>query len=86
MNMGDALFRQGKYGEAVEIYLQVQELRPSSALTHYNLGVAYFRQNQWAKAEEELKRALALQPDYPEAQRGLDVVRNKARQQGPKST
>jgi spermidine synthase len=88
MNMGNALFRQGKYGEAVEIYLQVQELMPGSALTHYNLGLAYFRQNQWAKAESEWRRALALKPGYPEAQRGLDVVRDKARQQGsdPKST
>jgi spermidine synthase len=77
MNMGNALLRQEKYGEAVEIYLQAQKLRPDSALTHYNLGVAYFKQNQWDKAEKEWKRALALKPDYLEAQRSLNVVRNK---------
>ena len=47
------------------------------ALTHYNLGIAYFEQNQWKKAEKEWARALELKPDFAQAQKMLNDVRKK---------
>ena len=60
-----------------ESYRQIQKLRPDFALTNYNLGVAYFKQNQWAKAEKEWMRALELKPDFSEARNKLNDVREK---------
>ena len=77
MNMGNTRLKQEKYKEAIESYRQVQKLRPDFALTHYNLGVAYFQQKEWAKAEKEWMRALALKPDFAQAQKRLNDVRNK---------
>ena len=77
MNMGNTRLKQKKYQAAVESYHQVQKLRPDFALTHYNLGVAYFQQNEWARAEKEWARTLELKPDFPEAQEMLDAVRKK---------
>jgi tetratricopeptide (TPR) repeat protein len=69
--------RQAKYQEAIESYRQVQKLKPDLALTHYNLGVAYFQQNEWARAEKEWVRALELKPDFAPAQKMLNDVRNR---------
>jgi uncharacterized protein HemY len=52
-------------------------MKPDFALTHYNLGVAYFKQNEWTKAEREWARALALKPDFEQARKNLGAVRNK---------
>jgi Flp pilus assembly protein TadD len=52
-------------------------LKPDSAITNYNLGMAYFMQNQWEKAEAEWARALALKPDYTQVRQALKVVRQK---------
>jgi Flp pilus assembly protein TadD len=77
MNMGNTLLKQAKYEEAFESYRQVQKLRPDFALTHYNLGVAYAKRGQREKAEKEFVRALELNPDFSEAQKTLDAVRNE---------
>jgi len=77
MNTGNIRLLQNRYKEAIESYLQVQKLRPNFAITNYNLGVAYFKENEWAKAEKEFIHALALNPDLAEAQRSLNIVRNK---------
>jgi len=46
-------------------------------ITNFNLGMAYFRQHQWQKAEAEWQRALALKPDFVQARQGLKAVRQK---------
>ena len=40
------------------------------------LGAAYFKQDQWARAEKEWMRALELDSDFLQAQTRLDRVRN----------
>ena len=77
MNMGNTCLKPEKYQEAIENDRQVKKLRPAYAITSYNLGVAYFKQNLWAKAEKEFNRALALNPKLLEAQKSLNLVRKK---------
>jgi tetratricopeptide (TPR) repeat protein len=79
--MGNTRLKQEKYPEAIASYHQVQELKPDFAITNYNLGMAYFMQNQWEKAESEWMRALELKPDLTQAQQGLKAVREKMRSQ-----
>ena len=52
-------------------------MRPDFALTHFNLGVAYFHQNEWAGAEKEWEWALVLGPGFAQAQKSLKDVRNR---------
>ena len=81
MNLGNLRLQQAKYQEAIESYRQVQKLEPDFAITNYKLGLAYFKQNQWAKAEKEWMRALELNPDFEQAQKTLDSVRKKLKSQ-----
>jgi len=77
MNFGNLLLEQKKFEQAIACYLQVQKLRPDFAITNFNLGMAYFMQDQWQKAEAEWERALALKPDFDQARQSLKVVRQK---------
>jgi tetratricopeptide (TPR) repeat protein len=81
MNLGNLRLQQAKYQEAIESYRQVQKLEPDFAITSYKLGLAYFKQNQWAKAEKEWMRALELNPDFEQARKTLDSVRKKLKSQ-----
>ncbi len=80
VNLGNIHLARLHYGEAIESYLLVQELRPDSEPAHYNLGVGYFRQGELAKASKEWTRALQLKPDFPETRKSLDVVQNRMKQ------
>ena len=48
---------------------------PDQAELRYHLGVVYAQQGLTREAEIELNRALALKPDYPEARRAKDLLR-----------
>lgn len=60
---GIALFGLGQSKQAIEAY---QESLAISALpeTHYNLGIAYFSQEQWALAITQFKQAINLRPHF----------------------
>jgi tetratricopeptide (TPR) repeat protein len=73
--------RQKKYPEAIASYRRVQELKPDFAITNFNLGMAYFMQDQWEKAAAQWERALELKPDLTRAKQGLEAVRQKMRSQ-----
>jgi tetratricopeptide (TPR) repeat protein len=60
-NANDAL----RHAEAID---------PDSAPVHYALGDMQYRTGQPTQAEASFRRALALQPDYDAAQRGLAQV------------
>lgn len=61
-----ALFTDRKAFDEAEKYLKLAvTIRPGDALGHYNLGIAYLRQNQKEKALEELKKAVELGETNP---------------------
>ena len=64
---------------AIAEYTKVVELQPNFPEGHNNLGVAWQKKGDFAKASESFNRALAIRPDYSEAlnNRGWVYVREK---------
>ncbi|PIU20638.1 MAG: hypothetical protein COT18_01230 [Elusimicrobia bacterium CG08_land_8_20_14_0_20_59_10] len=63
-NLGDVLFKQGRYDEAAAFYRKALDLRPDYAFISYNLANALTKQKNWAQAERQYLDALRLAPDF----------------------
>ncbi len=76
LERGNRLYREGKYGDAVEAYRRALESgRPSPAL-YYNLGTALVQLGRFEEAATYLNNAVeAVDPDI--AQRGLYNLGNR---------
>lgn len=59
-NLGVALFRLGRYGEAEEQLRQAIQIKPNYANAHRNLGAVLHTRGRAAAAETVLRRALKL--------------------------
>lgn len=73
-NLGNATFKQERYEEAVEHYLNATRKtqdNTSSSDTYYNLGNAYFQGQQLEEAIEAYKQAIRLDPTNKEAKYNL---------------
>lgn len=64
-NMGNVFFRQGKYGEAVDLYQKSMEKGDIGveAKAMYNIGNSLFQQGRLQEALEYYKQALERNPD-----------------------
>lgn len=56
--LGNALFAQMRYPEALDAYEEVLKRQPEARLVHYNIGVLHYRTQRYAKAEVSLREAL----------------------------
>jgi tetratricopeptide (TPR) repeat protein len=76
---GNIFYAQGNLEEAIKKYQQSLEFDPANILTHRALGAIYSSQaaklsdpvakkERYAKAEEEFKKVVSLEPDYVEGQ------------------
>jgi tetratricopeptide (TPR) repeat protein len=72
-------YADGKFKEAVADYESLVQSADWSAALFYNLGNAYFRTADFGKAILNYERALALEPNHPEAQANLRIARDEAR-------
>ena len=67
--LGDILRAHKRFAEAAAAYdsalARTPNPKPSDWRLYYSRGVALERSGQWPRAEADLKRALALQPDQP---------------------
>ena len=83
-NAGDALYKQGKYAEALqEMGRAAEGNHPDmSAAAHYNLGNALFRQEKFQEAVGAYKRSLKLKPDDIDAKINLELALEKLDQDG----
>ena len=72
-------YAAGRYKEAIALYSDVAQSGNVSATLFYNLGNAWFRSGDMGQAILNYQRALALEPQHPEAQANLRVARDKAR-------
>jgi tetratricopeptide (TPR) repeat protein len=61
--LGNKLYREGKFDEAIAAYNTYIKSNPGFAWAHYNLGEAYVRQGRSAKAKEAHQFAVSLQPN-----------------------
>lgn len=75
----NAAFAAGNYPAAIAGYEALVKDRQWNASLFYDLGNAYFRAGDRGRAILNYERALALDPNQPEAKANLQLVRDQAR-------
>jgi Tfp pilus assembly protein PilF len=64
----------GRLDEGAALYREVLEIAPELAVARYNLGYIYQQKEDWAAAEAEYKKVIALQPDRGDTYSALAAV------------
>ena len=92
-NLGNALFRQEKYPEALEAYAQAEKLLDANdqqqkeelanrlAATYHNMGNAYYVQQQYDKAIAAYQQSLRQNPKDHETRYNLVKAMQQLQQQ-----
>jgi hypothetical protein len=71
---GNELYRTGKYQDAVKEYERIIKQGTVSAELYFNLGNAYYRNEQLAYAILSYERAAVLRPNDPDIEHNLKLV------------
>ncbi len=74
LNLGDALYNQERYEEALEVARVAVEQDPDSFKTHSNLGAVLSELGRFEESENHLHRAIALNPQARDAHLNLGAV------------
>src|SRR5438105_3502758 len=72
-------YAAGDFKAATADYEELVRSGQDTPNVFYNLGNAYFRQNNFGRAILNYERALALEPHHPETQANLRIARDEAR-------
>jgi tetratricopeptide (TPR) repeat protein len=72
--LGVEYIKTDQIPEAVDALQRSVKFLPHDASNHANLGLAFFAEAQYDRAESELRRALELDPNYKMASRLLSVL------------
>jgi tetratricopeptide (TPR) repeat protein len=72
-------YSEGRFQEAVDGYRRLVDSGRGHANLFYNLGNAWFKLGDFGKAILNYERALALDPQHPEASANLRLARDEAR-------
>jgi tetratricopeptide (TPR) repeat protein len=75
----DQEYAAGDLKAAIADYEELVRSGQDTPNLFYNLGNAYFRQNNFGRAILNYERALALDPHHPEAQANVRIARDEAR-------
>lgn len=67
-------YSEGEYAEASKSYEEIYNSGYSSAALHYNLGNAYYKQNEVTRAILNFERALLLSPGDEDIKYNLDIA------------
>ncbi len=73
-NLGNYLFSQGRYEEAVEMFKKALQIKPDDPNEHNVLGSVYLHLKRFDEAAREFKMALSLNPMHIEARYNLGGV------------
>ena len=71
---GNSAYAEGRWTDAVEDYQAVSDMGLESPELYYNIGNAWFKAGDNAKAVLNYERALKLDPSYDDARYNLDIV------------
>jgi len=74
--------RSSIYEDEVTLYTDVVFRSPNKARPHNNLGDALKKAGRFEEAGPHFERALALQPDYPDALNNLATIYNSSGRRG----
>ena len=74
MALGEAHLNQGNFTAALKELLTAEKTIPNDPYIHNNLGIAYMGKEVFNLAEIHFKRAVALKPDYIQAQNNLGTA------------
>src|ERR1700761_9587590 len=75
----DADYAAGKFSGAIKVYESIVVSRQWTPSLFYNLGNAYFRQDDFGRAILNYERALVLDPGHAEARANLQLARDRGR-------
>ena len=76
MYLGIALYKMGYYEQCIKAYIKSNELFAEEPQLHYNLGLAYFKQEHYTLAVEHLKTCTQLDPTNCYAYNNLAFIYN----------
>ena len=68
----NAAYEAGNFDEAVKLYERLTQASVENPVVYYNLGNAYYRNGELARAIANYERALALWPGFEAARENLD--------------
>lgn len=64
---GNVLFDEGKYEEAIQVYLNIIAKNPEMDIIYQNIGNCYFQMQKYDKAEEAYRKILERDPQNAQA-------------------
>ena len=73
----NAAYEQGDWTGAIDSYDAILDLGLESAQLYYNIGNAYYRQDELAKAVLYYERAVKLDPSFTDARYNMDFVNSQ---------
>ena len=82
-HLGRAMNNLGRYDEAVEQFLTVEEEGQDDPLWHYRLGLAYYYLDRYEEALREFEAADKLDPGDEDTLEFLDSIRQKLAEATP---
>lgn len=79
LGLGNAAARQRRYDEALALYQRASAAHPGSPEALANVGAAELALGNAKDGERDLRRALALDPEQPQAKRNLALLLRRRR-------
>jgi len=73
----NSFYANGQYTDAIATYKQIEQTNVTSADLYFNMGNAYFKQNELANAILYYERAYRLQPDDLAIAHNLQIVQQR---------
>lgn len=86
INQGVDFSKKKDFRSAETAYRRALKMNPREFLGHYNLALALAAQERYAEALEEANRALALEPNHPEAITMQQALKQAATNPSPTKT
>lgn len=72
--MAECYMKVANLKQAIDSWSKVVKMQPRNYTAFYNLAKAYYQNSEPTKARQMLERALAVNPDYPEAKTLLESL------------
>ncbi len=81
MQQGNEAYSKGDYAAAAEAYNAILDTGQHSSDLYYNLGNAYYRQDELGLAILNYERALRINPHFRDARQNLELAYSKTEDQ-----